>query len=85
MFEVKLSTKGQLVIPVEVRNRHGWEPGARFDLEDRGDTLVLRPHRTPRAGYGLEDLLGAVAYEGPAVSVEAMDDAVRRAFKGDGR
>lgn len=38
-----ISTKGQIVIPADVREAMKLEPGTRVSLEISGDTLVLRP------------------------------------------
>lgn len=39
----QISTKGQIVIPAEVREQMQLEPGTRVALEVEGDTLLLRP------------------------------------------
>ncbi|MFZ0704313.1 MAG: AbrB/MazE/SpoVT family DNA-binding domain-containing protein [Candidatus Korobacteraceae bacterium] len=39
----QISTKGQIVIPAEVREQMKLEPGTRVALEVEGDTLLLRP------------------------------------------
>jgi AbrB family looped-hinge helix DNA binding protein len=71
----RLSTKGQLIIPKEVRERHGWGPGVELAIEDRGDAILLRraadvPETT------LEDLLGCTGYQGPAHSLEEMEAGI---------
>lgn len=65
---VRLSTKGQLVIPKKVRDALGLEPGARLSLTVEGGRLVLEPlQRSPaEALYGRAagaDLLGALEAE----------------------
>lgn len=40
---VRLSSKGQLVIPKSVREELGLEPGDQFHLEVQEDRLVLEP------------------------------------------
>ena len=47
-MEAKLSSKGQLVLPAEVRRRLGLAQGERLAIEVRGDGLVLRPARRAR-------------------------------------
>jgi len=42
-MEGQLSTKGQVVIPAELREKFGMAPGTRVVIEDAGDHLVLRP------------------------------------------
>jgi AbrB family looped-hinge helix DNA binding protein len=38
----KLSTKGQIVIPKDVRDRLGWLQGRQLEVIERGDEVVLR-------------------------------------------
>ncbi len=38
-----ISTKGQLVIPVELRRKYGIKPGTRVEVIDRGDQIILQP------------------------------------------
>jgi AbrB family looped-hinge helix DNA binding protein len=45
MARTRLSSKGQVIIPKAVRERHGWQPGVELEVEDRGDVVVLRPVR----------------------------------------
>ena len=49
MAKTRLSSKGQVIIPKAVRDRHGWQPGVELEVEDRGDAVVLRPAK-PFAG-----------------------------------
>lgn len=43
----KLSSRGQVVIPEEIRERLGLEAGARFVVLGEGDTVVLKRIRPP--------------------------------------
>lgn len=43
----KLSSKGQVVIPEEIRSRLGLEPGAQFVVVGEGDVVVLKALKTP--------------------------------------
>jgi AbrB family looped-hinge helix DNA binding protein len=43
MAKTRLSSKGQVIIPKAVRDRHGWATGLELEVEDRGDAVVLRP------------------------------------------
>jgi AbrB family looped-hinge helix DNA binding protein len=40
---VTMSTKGQIVIPAEIRNELGIEPGSRISISVEGSRIVLRP------------------------------------------
>ncbi|MCH9652133.1 MAG: AbrB/MazE/SpoVT family DNA-binding domain-containing protein [Deltaproteobacteria bacterium] len=75
MTYTKLSTKGQLVLPKEVRERHGWAPGTAFEIEDQGSCIVLRPAPFV-AEVSLDELFGCAGYGGPPKSLEEMDEAI---------
>jgi AbrB family looped-hinge helix DNA binding protein len=76
-LSTRLSTKGQLVLPQEVRERHGWAPGTVFEIEERRDGVLLRV-----AGAGaettLDELIGCTGYRGPRRSLEEMEEAIAR-------
>jgi AbrB family looped-hinge helix DNA binding protein len=44
----KLSSRGQVVIPEEIRNRLGLEPGVSFVVVGEGDVVVLKALKPPR-------------------------------------
>jgi AbrB family looped-hinge helix DNA binding protein len=52
-----VSTKGQIVLPAEIRLQDNIEPGQEFEIEriDRGEYRLVR--RKPPANEGLVDLL----------------------------
>jgi len=53
----KLSGKGQIVIPNEVRKRMGLKEGMRFLVIDLDDTIVLRKLELSRERVRLKQLL----------------------------
>lgn len=73
----RLSTKGQLIIPREIRARHGWTPGTELVVEDHGDSVVLR-RAEDLPVTTLEDLIGCAGYTGPARTLEEMEAAIAR-------
>ena len=44
----KLSSKGQVVIPEEIRSRLGLEAGVRFIVVGEGDVVVLKALKPPK-------------------------------------
>jgi AbrB family looped-hinge helix DNA binding protein len=44
----KLSSKGQVVIPEEIRKRLGLEPGAQFVVVGDGDVVILKTIQAPQ-------------------------------------
>jgi AbrB family looped-hinge helix DNA binding protein len=70
-----VSSKGQVVLPKAVRNKRRWNPGTRLIVEDTPEGVLLKP--APLfPPTRLEDVFGCGRYEGPPLSVEAMDAAV---------
>jgi len=59
-----VSTKGQIVIPAEIREEDGIEPGQEFEIErvDRGEYRLTR--REPQSNVGLVKLLLACPAKG---------------------
>jgi AbrB family looped-hinge helix DNA binding protein len=43
MYTAKVSTKGWVVIPKELREKYGLKKGTRVQVVDMGETLVLIP------------------------------------------
>lgn len=41
----KVSTKGQVVLPSQVRNRLGLQPGDALDVQVEGERIILIPKR----------------------------------------
>ena len=52
-----VSTKGQIILPADIRRRDGIEAGQEFDVEriDRGEYRLVR--RAPRPNEGVVDWL----------------------------
>ena len=75
--QTRLSTKGQLIIPKEVRDRYGWHAGSVLLIEDRGTEVVLKPSVDIPA-TSLDDLIGCTEYSGPRRSLDEMDAAIAR-------
>lgn len=78
MSEARLSSKGQITVPPNIRERLKLKPGdnLRFRIADNGQVVV------EAAKYHIDELYGPLRRKGgKPVSVEAMDDAIRRRFK----
>jgi AbrB family looped-hinge helix DNA binding protein len=75
MAATKLSTKGQVVLPKEIRDRHGWSTGTRLEIQDLGDRIVLR-EITDFPATTIDQVFGCAPYDGPAKSLEEMEEAI---------
>ncbi len=71
MVATVVSTKGQVVLPAELRKQDHIEPGQVFEVEriDRGQYRLVR--REPRANEGLLDWLLACPEKGFFVPIES--------------
>lgn len=73
--QTRLSAKGQVVIPKEVRDRLGLVEGTVFDVVQRGDEVVLRlPHGRKKLTVEEAEarIRAAVKYDGPPISDEEI-------------
>lgn len=68
---ITLSSKGQIVIPKEIRDELHWEAGAELELISTPVGLTLRTKK-PSSKLNLADLRGILKYDGPPVSTEAL-------------
>lgn len=68
---ITLSSKGQVVIPKEIRDELHWEVGTELTLVSNasGVTLKAAPKKT---GRNLADLIGMLKHDGPPLSTEAL-------------
>lgn len=74
-METRLSSKGQVVIPQQIRQRHGWRTGATFTIIDEGGNVTLKPV-TSKTSVALSDVIGCAGYVGPKKSLADMDAGI---------
>ena len=74
----KLSTRGQIVIPEEIRTRLGLEPGDQFVVVGEGNVVILKSVEPPKASE-LKALLDRAqkAAEDAGVTPEDVARAIR--------
>lgn len=70
----KLSSKGQVVIPEEIRKRLGLEPGAQFVVVGDGDVVILKTIQTPQMAQ-FDDLLREARKAARAAGLKRADIA----------
>ena len=70
-MKTTVSTKGQLILPAEIRQQDDIEPGQEFEVEriNRGEYRLLR--RAPPPNEGLVDWLIACPEKGYFVPIES--------------
>ncbi len=68
-----LTSKGQITLPKEIREHLALETGDRVNFEIREGIVVLEPETTD-----IRTLRGIVKHRGRRVSLEDMQEAIRR-------
>jgi AbrB family looped-hinge helix DNA binding protein len=75
MVSTTVSSKGQVVIPREVREVLGWKPGTVLVIQEQGGGILLRP--VPAFPLTtVDDILGCVPYAGGAKTIEQMEAGI---------
>ena len=75
----RLSSKGQIVIPEEIRNRLGLKPGAQFVVLGDRDVVILKVIQTPDMSE-FDDIVARArgAAKRSRRKKKELDDAIRR-------
>lgn len=67
----KLSTKGQIVLPLRIRNSRAWNSGTEFTVEEMGDGILLRPV-SALPPSSLDRVAGCLHYKGKPKTLAQM-------------
>ncbi len=80
-WQTKLSVKGQVVIPKDVRDSLGLKPGETLNVKKVGNQVVMEAVKalSPKISYSEFRKL-VPKYEGPPLSIEDMNLAVDAMF-----
>ena len=77
MGTTRLSTKGQVIIPKDVRDSRDWRPGMELLVEETEEGILLRPAgRFPRAS--LNEVAGCLRRSGKKRTMASMHGAIER-------
>ena len=81
----KMSSRGQVVIPKSVRDRHGWGDGTPFDVVDTPQGVLLRSPSSKKGSLTIDEALkrirSRVTYSGPPVTIEEMNETIDEMWK----
>ena len=75
METVRLSSKGQFVLPKSIRDFHHWGPGTELVILERDSEVVITAAR-PFAASRLEPSDTPSVYTGKPLTIEDMDWAI---------
>lgn len=86
MSATTLSTRGQVVIPKELREARKWLPGMALEVEEWPQGLLIRPADPslfPQTK--VDSVMGSADYQGPALSEDeiarALDAELRQSMR----
>ena len=68
---ITLSSKGQVVIPKEIRDELHWQAGTQLALVSSASGVTLKALPT-KSGRKLEDLFGMLKHDGPPLSTAEL-------------
>ena len=77
METTRLSTKGQIILPKNIRTSRAWGPGTEFTVEESGDGILLRPARR-FARATLDEVAGCLRPGRKARTLAQMRAAIPR-------
>ena len=82
--KTKLSAKGKVVIPKDVRDHLGLKPGQQLDVIETAGGVLLRP-TFRKSGRSTEEILSSLRelsspYRGRPIPIEEIDAAAREAW-----
>lgn len=84
MQTTRLSSKGQVIIPKELRLRRRWEPGQEFQTIETEEGVLLKPVSTfPETS--LLEVISCLPYSGKAKSLKEMEEAIKKGARGPKR
>jgi AbrB family looped-hinge helix DNA binding protein len=77
METTRLSSKGQIVVPKNIRQSRAWEPGTEFTVEETDEGILLRP-ATRFPITRIDEVAGCLRRSGKAKTLAQMRTAVGR-------
>jgi AbrB family looped-hinge helix DNA binding protein len=75
METTRLSTKGQIILPKEIRTSKAWGPGTEFTVEETSEGVLLRPAGR-FAETQLDEVAGCLRSKRKPKSLSQMNSAV---------
>ena len=82
MLSTTLSSKGQVVIPKELRDARQWQAGMNLIVEEVPQGLLIRSAKSglcPRTT--VDEVMGSLRSNGPALSLEEIDKRLQADIK----
>ncbi len=81
---IKISAKGQIVIPKGTRLRLNWEQGQQLEVvETAGGVFLKRPSVKKKSSPEevLAKIRALIQYDGPTVTIEEMNETINEGWR----
>ena len=72
-----VSTKGQVILPKAIRDKRRWAAGTKLTIEETSEGVLLKS-ATLFPETDLDSVCRMLKYDGPALTIEEMDEAIVR-------
>lgn len=80
METTRLSTKGQIILPKNIRTARAWGPGTEFTVEETSDGILLRASRRfPETR--LDEVVGCLRSKRKPITPAQIQSAINREVK----
>lgn len=82
--QTKLSAKGQVVIPKDVRDRLHWQQGQALEVVETSEGVLLKqPSLRPRISHedALAKIRSIVNYTGPTITIQEMNETIGEGWR----
>ena len=80
METTRLSSKGQIIIPLAIRSAHNWAPGVEFAVIDTEQGILLAPIK-PFKTTSVKNIIGCTGYKGAKKSLKQMEEGIAKGAK----
>jgi AbrB family looped-hinge helix DNA binding protein len=77
MQAVKLSSNGRISLPKNIISRYNWSEGQKLQVIDTGDGILLKSVQSFKTTQ-LDEVVGILKHSGKTVSLEEMEEAIRK-------
>jgi AbrB family looped-hinge helix DNA binding protein len=78
-YQSRISTKGQMVVPVDVRTELGFKPGDILDVSIERGRMIVRHQSGPKK-KSYFDVFDKSPYKGPPMTVEKINEGIHAAM-----
>lgn len=81
---IKISAKGQIVIPKDTRRRLNWDQGQKLEVvETAGGVFLKRPSEVKKRSPEevLAKIRSLIQYDGPPVTIEEMNETISEGWR----